>query len=797
MEPLRPGLPKPEAVLLRLQLIGRMQALTLNNESVLPLGRKTRGLLAILALSGRRPVLRSKLAELLWSRRSEEQARASLRQEIHRLLEALSPVGAEIITVERHTLALKPALTSVDAERIRNANANQAESLPLIDGILLDELTGTDPAFDVWLDQERNRLREHAIGLFETMLRRQRDTMGTLTAARQLLLLDPLHEAAWRAQIRGQLALGETGLAFQSAERCAAAFAARNAVEPSAETRRLLSEMLRGVSEAPGRVEPEPAPAEGAGRTGSDVPANPEVAGATPPEQPTAAMDRNGNGLDAAAERALRHPEAVNQLRHDINHGLPFITVLPLLDLNGPALPVRHDQETTQRVSAVPPAAAPSHAAPGMAQGLAEDLGTGLIQYGGVKLLSGSELQESLSQGRDDGVLRQRFGLDYVLDGTLQRTHNRIRAILRMTDIRQHGQLVWAQRFDAAEDDILTLQETITAQVMARLPWEIVLVEGRRLSHRPTAELNAYGLVMRAVSLILRIDRLQNERACALLLEASALDPGHPLPHMMLGLATMLRSMQRWGDPKQAASEAATALGRALERGSSASNGALTLSGLLRSELHDEPEGALVLIERALADHPFDAAGWAAAAFPLVRLGRIEEAARHFQHYKMLFPTHPLEVLLDQPGIMIALLQGRFDEAVRMGGVLSELRPGFVPNLVPYLSALGHLGRTAEAERITVRLQTMLPDGGALRLVQEAGLRRPEDRECLADGLRRAGLPLDPGPPGHGRRASAGRDAGIATAGFAIAPPGAQAAPPDQVPGDAGERLARRDEQDR
>ncbi|WP_419730986.1 BTAD domain-containing putative transcriptional regulator [Lichenicola sp.] len=793
-------------MLLRLQLIGRMQALTLNNESVLPLGRKTRGLLAILALSGRRPVLRSKLAELLWSRRSEEQARASLRQEIHRLLEALSPVGVEIITVERHTLALKPALTSVDAERIRNANANQAESLPPIDGILLDELTGTDPAFDAWLDQERNRLREHAIGLFETMLRRQRDTMGTLAAARQLLLLDPLHEAAWRAQIRGQLALGETGLAFQSAERCAAAFAARNAVEPGPDTRRLLSEMLRGGPEAVGRVEADPGSQDGSGRTGAGASADAAEASATEQHDAPAAFPP---GLDAAPERMLRHPDAVNQLRHDIHHGLPFITVLPMLDLNGPATSGRFEHAGAQGTQApqppkLTPGTSPNLApglAPALAQGLAEDIGAGLIHYGGVKLLSGSELSGSLSQGRDDAVLRQSFGLDYVLDGTLQRTQNRIRAILRMTDIRQHGQLVWAQRFDAAEDDVLTLQETITAQVMARLPWEIILVEGRRLSHRPTAELNAYGLVMRAVTLILRIDRLQNERACALLQEASALDPGHPLPHMMLGLACMLRSMQRWGDPKQAAAEASAALGQALERGSSASPGALTLSGLLRSELHDEPDSAMVLIERAMADYPFDAAGWAAAAFPLVRLGRIEEAARHFQHYKMLFPTHPLEVLLDQPGIMIALLQGSFDEAVRMGGVLSELRPGFVPNLVPYLSALGHLGRAAEAERITVRLQTMLPDGGTLRLVQESGLRRAEDRQCLADGLRRAGLPLEDEPAPSGPPPPSKQDADILAAptiaGSTATLPGERAAAQKQMPSDAGGRLARRDEQDR
>src|SRR5260221_5825837 len=94
-----PSLLSPQGndpVMVRLRLIGQMEAWTLTSESILPTGRKTRALLAILALSAPRPVLRGKLAEMLWSRRPEEHARASLRQQIHRLLDALQPVCSQI-----------------------------------------------------------------------------------------------------------------------------------------------------------------------------------------------------------------------------------------------------------------------------------------------------------------------------------------------------------------------------------------------------------------------------------------------------------------------------------------------------------------------------------------------------------------------------------------------------------------------------------------------------------------------------------------------------------------------------
>src|SRR5206468_3052987 len=89
------------STLVNLRLIGQMAAWSNNNENLLPSGRKTRALLAVLALSGATPVLRSHIAALLWSRRGENDARASLRQEILKLLAALAPAKKQIVLVKR------------------------------------------------------------------------------------------------------------------------------------------------------------------------------------------------------------------------------------------------------------------------------------------------------------------------------------------------------------------------------------------------------------------------------------------------------------------------------------------------------------------------------------------------------------------------------------------------------------------------------------------------------------------------------------------------------------------------
>src|SRR5579859_7173559 len=121
-----------------------MEAWTVASESVLPAGRKTRALLAAIALSSPRPALRGRLAELLWSRRPEEQARASLRQEIHRLLEVLAAAGQDVLYISRDSLSLRPGTVWVDVEEVLRATTANPGSLALLDGELLEELNDVD-----------------------------------------------------------------------------------------------------------------------------------------------------------------------------------------------------------------------------------------------------------------------------------------------------------------------------------------------------------------------------------------------------------------------------------------------------------------------------------------------------------------------------------------------------------------------------------------------------------------------------------------------------------------------------
>ncbi len=233
----------PNQPLLHIFLLGHMRVLSSTGLSLLPTGTKTKALLAILALSNRRPVARTRLAELLWSTRAPEQARASLRQEIHRLMEVLHPLGPEVLDVQRHTLAIRPGLTEIDMEYVLHTTPQTVMTLPDPLPPLLEDLSAVDPGFAVWLEQERNRLLDYKTAQLEALLASAPPPAIIMAAAQRLLRLNPLNEEAWRTRILTALHNGEEGTALQSAESCLRTFQDTLATTPGQETMRLIADL--------------------------------------------------------------------------------------------------------------------------------------------------------------------------------------------------------------------------------------------------------------------------------------------------------------------------------------------------------------------------------------------------------------------------------------------------------------------------------------------------------------------------------------------------------------------------
>ena len=226
---------------LRLQLLGHMAINDSFGRVVLPRTRKARAILGILAMASPRPVLRMNLTALLWSQRQKEQGRASLRQALHELQDALGPAWGRLLHAERHHLSLHGGGLSVDALSLHAASPRDVAAVRQFQNLLLEDLTGLDPAFDRWLTDERGRMNRAALVWGESILAEQRDPGVALELAEQLLMIDPGHEGVWRAVIRCHADAGDRQSARLAYDRCRTARTALGQPGVSPETEELLA----------------------------------------------------------------------------------------------------------------------------------------------------------------------------------------------------------------------------------------------------------------------------------------------------------------------------------------------------------------------------------------------------------------------------------------------------------------------------------------------------------------------------------------------------------------------------
>lgn len=656
-------------VAVRLRLIGHMEAWTLNSESVLPPGRKTRALLAIVALSAPRPVLRARLAELLWSRRPEEQARASLRQEIHRLLDVLAPAGQDVLSINRDSLALRPGVVWVDVEEVLRATTSHPASLALLDSELLEELDGVDPAFDGWLHTERERLRDRARTVAESLLQEQVSPEALIAVAQQLLSIDRAHEGAWRALMRAHAERGERGMAIQSYDRCRAVLADLLDATPSPETQALLTEIRNGRTVRPAPVVAAPLP-----------------------------------------EVRIEAPVAPSR-------GGAKIGVLPLT------------------------LAGTDEAEAHLALGLAEEITSALQRFRWMFVVSSSSIAQFVQSGRDDSALRRTFGLDYVLDGSIQRVGRRLRITLRLVDLRDGNQIVWARRFDRQTHDLLTLQDEVAAEVVAQIDPEILLIESRRAAHRPPQDGTAYDLLLRALPGMTRLDRATFTQSGLSLRQAIAQEPDYAAAHAWYACWLHFLVEQGWSDdPEASLSEAARHAERAVTLDPQDAKG-LTIAGHIRGFLHRRIQEGIALHERALALNPNLAMAWALSGIAHLYTGNWEEGERRLLRYKQLSPMDPNAFQFDLGFILVALMKRDYEGAVAAGRSVSEMNPAFSAACKPYLAALGHLGQMHEGAVVSRRLFAIDPGFTVEGFLKTTPFERLQDREHFAQGLRLAGVP--------------------------------------------------------
>ncbi|MDO9526253.1 MAG: BTAD domain-containing putative transcriptional regulator, partial [Gemmobacter sp.] len=199
---------------IRVQLLGGCDIVGPEGALLSLPSRKARALVGLLSVSDGMSLPRERICGLLWAETGEEQARASLRQSIKLIKQALGPDLEGCVISDRLAVALDRAKVGSDVGELLTRIADEDLSSPSLlrselHLSLLAGLENLDESFDAWLAVWRETVRRQLQTVLERGMRPDRDEDHRTLAAAALLALDPAHEPAVRYLMGARVAAGD------------------------------------------------------------------------------------------------------------------------------------------------------------------------------------------------------------------------------------------------------------------------------------------------------------------------------------------------------------------------------------------------------------------------------------------------------------------------------------------------------------------------------------------------------------------------------------------------------------
>ena len=120
----------------------------------------------------------------------------------------------------------------------------------------------------------------------------------------------------------------------------------------------------------------------------------------------------------------------------------------------------------------------------------------------------------------------EELGVSYVVDGSVRKVGDRVRITVQLNDAAT-GSHIWAERYDRGLADVFAVQDEITEAIVAAIEPQLYATESFRAQRKPPNSIDAWGLVMRALSHYWQVTRQDNVIAQELLEKAIAIDPNY------------------------------------------------------------------------------------------------------------------------------------------------------------------------------------------------------------------------------------------------------------------------------
>jgi adenylate cyclase len=379
------------------------------------------------------------------------------------------------------------------------------------------------------------------------------------------------------------------------------------------------------------------------------------------------------------------------------------------------------------------------------ADGITEDIITGLSRLRWLLVIARTSTFAYKSGSVDVRQVARELGVRYVLEGSVRTSGAagqpgaQIRITAQLIEAAS-GNHIWAEKYDRRLHDIFAVQDDITQHTVAAIEPHLYVAEGFRAAARPTS-LDVWGLVARAITLVNKVGRQQNEEARRLLHRAIEIDPDCARAHAILSWAEWWSAHCSWNPAGryEGLERAARYAESGLHRDPSEPWARMTYGFSLSTA--GQHARALEELQAALTLNPSFALGHMIHGWALMRAGFFDDAVAATGLALRLSPIDGFAGLYNATHGLTLLGSRRFSEA------LPYLRASIVEfaeyagHFNTLISCLGHLGLVDEAREFLAqrhRIAHRLTIGELRR-----HLGRFAHLQTFIDGLIKVGVPED------------------------------------------------------
>jgi len=366
------------------------------------------------------------------------------------------------------------------------------------------------------------------------------------------------------------------------------------------------------------------------------------------------------------------------------------------------------------------------------ADGMVEEIITALSRIRWLFVIARNSSFTYKGQAVDVKQVGRELGVRYVLEGSVRKAVGRVRITAQLIDA-QNGAHLWADRFDGSLEDVFELHDKVALSVAGVIEPTLRAAEIRRSSTRPTCDLTAYDLYLRALALAFFWQRDTNDQALKLLEEAIERDPNYGLALVHAAAQHYNLHVTGWTDDPEASRVKGIDLCRRALQVAGDDPNVLCTAGFTLAYFGEEIAVAIGLVDRGLQLNPSFARCWQWSGWLNLWAGHTEPAIKHFETSLRLDPrerrANPFM------GIGVAhFFARRFEEA--RATLLQSLQeqPNWVPTYRFLASCYAQMGHLGEAREVVRRLRTLTN----VIVPPAENWRDPDHREFYLSGLRLA-----------------------------------------------------------